>query len=85
MDITALLRGLGLEQYEQAFRDHSIDAEILPKLTAEDLNDMGIAAVGHRRRCWRPSAPCVPAHQPMPSPLRWRPRRWRSRKAIGGR
>lgn len=49
MDITALLRSLGLEQYEQAFRDHSIDAEILPKLTAEDLKDMGIAAVGHRR------------------------------------
>jgi class 3 adenylate cyclase len=50
VDITALLRSLGLEQYEQAFRDHSIDTKILPKLTAEDLNDMGIAAVGHRRR-----------------------------------
>ena len=50
MDITALLRSLSLEQYEQVFRDHSIDAEILPKLTAEDLNDMGIAIVGHRRR-----------------------------------
>jgi class 3 adenylate cyclase len=50
VDITALRRSLGLDQYAQTFRDHSIDAKILPKLTAGDLNDMGIAAVGHRRR-----------------------------------
>jgi hypothetical protein len=46
MDIGAWLRGLGLERYEQAFRDNAIDGEILPKLTAEDLKDLGVALVG---------------------------------------
>lgn len=49
MDISAWLRGLGLERYEQAFRDNAIDEAILPKLTAEDLRDLGVRAVGHRR------------------------------------
>jgi class 3 adenylate cyclase len=50
LDISAWLRGLGLARYEQAFRDHAIDAAILPKLTAEDLKDLGVALVGHRRK-----------------------------------
>src|SRR6185436_3944019 len=49
MDISAWLRGLGLERYEQAFRENAIDEAILPKLTAEDLKDIGVTAVGHRR------------------------------------
>src|SRR6266705_942262 len=49
MDTCAWLRGLGLERYEQAFRENAIDEAILPKLTAEDLRDLGVAAVGHRR------------------------------------
>ena len=49
MDISAWLRGLGLERYKQAFRDNAIDEAILPKLTAEDLKDLGVQAVGHRR------------------------------------
>jgi SAM domain (Sterile alpha motif) len=32
VDIAAWLRELGLERYEQAFRENEIDAEILPKL-----------------------------------------------------
>ena len=50
MDVAAWLRGLGLEQYEQAFRDNEIDARVLPSLTAEDLKDLGVTLVGHRRR-----------------------------------
>lgn len=49
MDISAWLRGLGLERYEQAFRENAIDEAILPKLTAEDFKDLGVTAVGHRR------------------------------------
>src|SRR6266852_5910510 len=49
MDICAWLRGLGLERYEQAFRENAIDEAILPKLTAEDFRDLGVTAVGHRR------------------------------------
>ena len=29
MDVGAWLRGLGLGQYEQAFRDNDVDAEVL--------------------------------------------------------
>jgi class 3 adenylate cyclase len=37
-------------QYEAAFRDNAIDGDLLPSLTAEDLKDLGVAIVGHRRR-----------------------------------
>jgi class 3 adenylate cyclase len=50
MDIGGWLRGLGLERYEAAFRENEIDSEVLPKLTAEDLKDIGVAIVGHRRK-----------------------------------
>ena len=50
MDIAAWLRELGLERYEEAFRENEIDAEILPKLTAHDLKDIGVTTVGHRRK-----------------------------------
>jgi class 3 adenylate cyclase len=50
VEIAGWLRGLGLEQYEQAFRENDIDADLLRSLTAEDLREIGIASVGHRRR-----------------------------------
>ena len=50
MDIVAWLRDLGLERYAEAFRDNDVDAEILPKLTAEDLLAIGVTSVGHRRK-----------------------------------
>ena len=49
-DIGLWLREQGLEQYAQAFRDNAIDEEILPKLTADDLKDLGVTLVGHRRK-----------------------------------
>ncbi len=50
MDIANWLHGLGLQQYEQAFRDNAIDAAVLPELTAEDLEELGVRLVGHRRK-----------------------------------
>jgi class 3 adenylate cyclase/predicted ATPase len=50
MDIGAWLRELGLGQYEAAFRDNAVDGAILPKLTADDLKEIGVIAIGHRRR-----------------------------------
>ena len=50
MDILAWLRELGLERYEQAFRENEIAVDILPKLTADDLKDIGVNIVGHRRK-----------------------------------
>jgi class 3 adenylate cyclase len=50
MDVPAWLRNLGLERYEQAFRDNEIDGEVLPKLSADDLTSLGVTLVGHRRK-----------------------------------
>jgi hypothetical protein len=48
--MAAWLRGLGLEQYEPAFRANDVDAQVLLRLTAEDLISIGVTSVGHRRR-----------------------------------
>ena len=50
VDIAAWLNRLGLQQYEPAFRDNRIEADVLPSLTAEDLKDLGVTLVGDRRR-----------------------------------
>jgi class 3 adenylate cyclase/predicted ATPase len=50
MDVAAWLQDLGLERYVPAFRDNDIDAEVLLKLTAEDLISIGVTSVGHRRK-----------------------------------
>jgi class 3 adenylate cyclase len=49
MDVGDFLRELGLHQYEAAFRENGIDIRVLPKLTAEDLKELGVTMVGHRR------------------------------------
>ena len=50
MDIVVWLRSLGLGKYEAAFRENEIDETVLPNLTAEDLKDLGVSIVGHRRK-----------------------------------
>jgi class 3 adenylate cyclase len=50
IEIAQWLRELGLEQYADAFRENAIDAKILPTLTADDLRDIGVTLIGHRRR-----------------------------------
>jgi class 3 adenylate cyclase/predicted ATPase len=49
VDVGAWLRELGLEQYEQAFQDNDINDRVLPGLSAEDLREIGVTSVGHRR------------------------------------
>ena len=50
MDVAEWLRGLGLEQYAPAFRANDIDEEVLRRLTGEDLRELGVTSIGHRRR-----------------------------------
>ena len=50
MDIGAWLRSLGLGEYAEAFARNHVDATLLGALTAEDLKDLGVASVGHRKR-----------------------------------
>jgi hypothetical protein len=49
MDVLVWLRSLGLERYEAAFRENEIDERVLPSLTLEDLKEIGVGPVGHRR------------------------------------
>src|SRR5258707_7944792 len=62
MDLRGWLRSLGLERYEAAFRENEIDETVLSSLTAEDLKDLGVGIVGHRRKlldaiaAWRAEA-----------------------------
>src|SRR6266436_1622743 len=73
MDIAEWLRKLGLEQYEPGFRANEVDASLLPSLTAEDLKDLGVTLVGHRRRLLDAIAalgaavPAAPLTAPAPS------------------
>jgi class 3 adenylate cyclase/predicted ATPase len=50
MDVAAWLSNLGLERYKQVFEENAIDFALLPKLTPNDLREIGITAVGDRRR-----------------------------------
>ncbi len=75
MNVADWLRGLGLEQYEPAFRANSVTADLLPDLTADDLKDLGVAAVGDRRRLLKAiealrtgAAPPDPAPPSSPAP-----------------
>jgi SAM domain (Sterile alpha motif) len=68
MDVTAWLQGLGLERYETAFRDNEIDWQVLPSPTADDLNEIGILAVGHRRRLLDAIDALRTAAEPAPAP-----------------
>ncbi len=48
-DLAVWLRSVGLEQYEAVFRENPISEKVLPRLTAEDLKDLDVSIVGHRR------------------------------------
>jgi SAM domain (Sterile alpha motif) len=48
MDVAGWLRGLGFGQYETNFRDNKINADLLPRLTNDDLKDIGVSALGDR-------------------------------------
>jgi len=49
MDVGGWLRRLGLERYEAAFREHEVNEQVLLSLTQEDLKEIGVGPVGHRR------------------------------------
>ena len=50
MTVADWLRQLGLERYETAFADNAVTFDLLPHLSAQDLRDIGVLAVGDRRR-----------------------------------
>jgi hypothetical protein len=96
MDIVVWLRSLGLERYEAVFRENEITERVLPSLTGEDLKELGVTALGHRRilldaiaalradaRGKAPSVDAVtPSSAPSASPEDRAERRTRSRTSF---
>jgi len=88
MNVAAWLDSLGLGKYARAFADHAVDASVLPRLTAEDLKELGVVAVGDRRRLLdaiaalgehAPPAIEPAATPPLPAPAR---SRWAERRQL---
>ena len=79
-EVAEWLSGLGLGDYAAHFAENDIDFSILPDLSDQDLKDLGVASLGHRRKLLRaisglkdaPSAaalePAQPALAPRPAP-----------------
>ena len=49
MDVGVELRSRRWKRDEVAFRENEIDERVLPSLTQEDLKEIGVGPVGHRR------------------------------------
>jgi class 3 adenylate cyclase/predicted ATPase len=67
LDIDSWLRGIGLEQYAQTFRDNAIDADVLRDLTDEHLRELGLP-LGARLKLLRAVAALGTSEQTAASP-----------------
>jgi class 3 adenylate cyclase len=72
LDIDGWLRGIGFAQYAEMFRANDIDIELLGRLTSDDLQDMGVVSLGHRKKLLEAiaalvAAPEAPARIPVPA------------------
>jgi hypothetical protein len=47
------LQKLGLGKYARSFAENDISSTILPDLTDQDLKELGVASLGHRRQLLR--------------------------------
>ncbi|WP_087632758.1 adenylate/guanylate cyclase domain-containing protein [Caballeronia telluris] len=69
MDVAAWLRSLGMERYERAFHENAIDADALRNLSADDLKELGVTLVGHRRKLLDALAALRARIKPTPAPV----------------
>jgi class 3 adenylate cyclase len=82
MDVADWLRSLGLSQYEPAFRESEIDADVLPELTDQHLRDLGIS-LGHRLKILRSIRELNPPVKPNPTtPSEPKPRAEAERRRL---
>ena len=73
MNVAQWLNAIDLGQYEALFREHEIDADVLPDLIEADLEKIGVP-LGHRKRLMRAiaglsadGAPPLSATSPAPT------------------
>ena len=69
LDIDSWLRGIGLAQYAELLRANDIDGELLGRLTSDDLKEIGVASLGHRKQLLEAIAALgTVAEAPSPTP-----------------
>ena len=87
MDVASWLRSLGLEQYEAVFRENAIDVSVLPEVTDQDLEKLGVL-LGHRRKLLRAianletSAKTAPDASTVPASVDTSPRDTAERRQV---
>jgi class 3 adenylate cyclase/predicted ATPase len=71
LDIDGWLCGIGFAQYAEMFRANDIDIELLGRLTNDDLKDIGVVSLGHRKKLLQAIADLgsAPAAAPAPPPV----------------
>lgn len=60
------LRGMGLEQYATAFEENDLTVDLAEDLTDQDLRDLGVASMGHRKTLARAIAALKDGAPPAP-------------------
>jgi hypothetical protein len=63
MNVAQWLNAIDLGQYEALFREHEIDAGVLPDLVEADLEKIGVP-LGHRKRLMRAIAALSAGEKP---------------------
>ena len=80
------LEKLGMPEYTERFAANDIDFSILPELTDQDLEKIGVASLGHRRKILRAIAAFASAPATVvPRPYRHRPPRQNRRRPSARR
>lgn len=68
MDIAAWLRRSGFGEYAASFAENRIDSSLLPLLTNDDLKELGVAALGDRKKLLAAIAALAPQAVAAPPP-----------------
>ena len=63
-DLAEWLGRHGLGQYAKTFAENSIDYSVLPDLTENDLEKLGVSFLGHRKKLLRAIEALTAARQP---------------------
>ncbi|MDX1433635.1 MAG: AAA family ATPase [Gammaproteobacteria bacterium] len=67
-DVREWLGSLGLGQYADAFEENSLDWDLLASLTSEELKEIGVRPLGHRKRILEAAASLAPPAATSESP-----------------
>jgi class 3 adenylate cyclase len=68
LDIDSWLSGIGLAQYGELFCANDIDVKLLHRLTSDDLKEIGVVSLGHRKKLLDAVATLGPAPEVLSSP-----------------